>query len=190
LSTLFCKTLVTVDAFIQNLYMQNGVMTNGGVLQSANYDPVDETGWMIKYNGEAFFQGVKIDANSITVKGKGYAPVGMVYIQFYGKKDPREIFSGTWDNITNKYAGLFFRAEGWTVTPNGQLAAAGSWGEVQNADIIPHTHRPHETMSKPTLGSGQTFWSNSSYWLDPMLNFGETRPANTAIRLWYKYAKS
>ena len=40
-------------------------------------------------------------------------PVGEIYIQFPGKEDPQTLYGrGSWDNISNEFAGLFFRAEG------------------------------------------------------------------------------
>ena len=35
-------------------------------------------------------------------------PVGEIYIQFPGKEDPQTLYGrGTWDNISNEFAGLF-----------------------------------------------------------------------------------
>src|SRR5689334_7384075 len=39
-------------------------------------------------------------------------PIGEVQIQFPGQNTPKDIYGGTWINITSIYAGLFFRAEG------------------------------------------------------------------------------
>lgn len=40
-------------------------------------------------------------------------PIGEIYIQFPGKPDPQTLYGrGSWDNISNEFAGLFFRAEG------------------------------------------------------------------------------
>jgi len=79
-SVLFCKTLVAVDAFIENLYMQKGVLKEGGSIQSEGVDP--DTGkplLLINENGieaingrfqgyveatSGIFQDVQIGGNS------------------------------------------------------------------------------------------------------------------------------
>ena len=52
--------------------------------------------------------------------GKVTPPVGFVYVQFSGQSAPNALWGGTWQNVSNLYAGLFFRAEG------GVAAAFGS----------------------------------------------------------------
>ena len=52
--------------------------------------------------------------------GKVTPPVGFVYVQFSGQSAPNALWGGTWQNVSNLYAGLFFRAEG------GNAAAFGS----------------------------------------------------------------
>lgn len=53
-------------------------------------------------------------------------PVGEIYIQFPGKSDPQTLYGrGSWDNISNEFAGLFFRAEGGN---------AGAFQSVVNED--------------------------------------------------------
>jgi len=68
-SILFCKTLVTVDAFIENLYMQRGTIREDGFIQSAETDPV--TGkplLLINKNGieaiSALFKDIRILGDS------------------------------------------------------------------------------------------------------------------------------
>jgi hypothetical protein len=194
-SILFCKTLVTVDAFVQNLYMQNGVMTNGGVLQSQNYNPATSTGWMIKYNGQAFFQGCEINANSFTVNGLGYLPLHFVYTQYPNQLIPQGTFSGYWREITDQYAGLFFRAAGGNAAPFGQ-------GQGQQTALPAHNH-DITTGNDYTSSSDPLGWTisrasivnarSSAYYNIQTQSTGsigglETRPVNTAIRIWYKYA--
>jgi len=189
-SILFCRTLVTVDAFIQNLYMQQGTMTNGGVLQSANYNPVTQTGWMIKYNGEAFFQGVHIDADSITVNGKGYLPLHFVYFQLPQQVAPNGTFAGYWENVSFRYPGLFMRIQGGNAAP---------FGQQQNERVGQHTH----PISNGTVVTGweydaagaapalltsiglkkesvETSFRGHNDWIE------ENRPKNITIIVWEK----
>lgn len=65
-SILFCKTLVAVDAFIENLYMQNGVLNENGSIQSKEFvSQAQETpqnpakGFLIKANGDAEFNNIR-----------------------------------------------------------------------------------------------------------------------------------
>lgn len=45
-------------------------------------------------------------------------PIGEIYIRYPGQPSPQDLYKrGTWDNISNVYAGLFFRAEGGNANP-------------------------------------------------------------------------
>ena len=74
-------------------------------------------------------------------------PVGSVYVQFSGQTDPTTLFGGTWDNISDTYAGLFFRAEG---------GAAAAFGETQGGGA------PNITGSMSVEGNGIAFLTNSA----------------------------
>jgi hypothetical protein len=167
-STLFCKTLVTVDAFIQNLYMQNGVMTNGGVLQSENFNPSTYEGWAIFSDGRAFFNRCAIDADSFTVNGLGYLPLHFVYTQYPRQLSPQGTFSGSWEEITKEYAGLFFRAAGGNAAPFGQ----------------------DQKQSYGISGMGSVHTNNSGVYtaFAPPISFNDNHPVNTAVRIWKKIA--
>lgn len=74
-------------------------------------------------------------------------PVGMIYIQYAGQAAPADLFGGTWDNISDTYAGLFFRAEG---------GAAAAFGETQGGGA------PNITGSMSVEGNGIAFLTNSA----------------------------
>lgn len=133
-------------------------------------------------------------------------PVGYVYVQFPNTNDPKTLgLPGTWQNISSKYAGRFFRAEG------GAAAAFGCCQNyLTNYDNLKATctsyspvHRHCFYMSCACAGSG----SGSSTSLPMMCTCtkascsagahthtvtftcsGETRPANYTIRIWKRTA--
>lgn len=54
-----------------------------------------------------------VNANIQEIAFNAAHPVGEIYIQYPGKKDPQTLYGrGTWENISDQFAGLFFRAEG------------------------------------------------------------------------------
>ncbi|MCL2181022.1 MAG: host specificity factor TipJ family phage tail protein [Treponema sp.] len=198
----FAKLLVAMNAFIETLEAQKITLKNGGVIQSDNYNPSRRTGWLIDYLGNAYFNsgligGVDINANSLTVNGKGYLPIGFVYFQIKGQPAPQEIFAGVWEDISSQYAGLFFRVEGGNAAP---------FGQNQEQSIQSHRHEQAYIKSKEysvnTRHSFDRFESGSrerpltdvtlSYTEPPPSglyyteNTGskETRPENTTIRVW------
>jgi len=185
-SILFCKTIVTVDALIENLYMQRGIVQGGGVLQSKNYIP-DVSGWLLTeeriYAMSGYIGGVDINARTIQVEGKGYLPIGFIYFQLRGQPEPASIFAGTWQNISSEFAGLFFRVEGGN---------AVGFGNDQGQSIQPHTHT-YINNRFGNIGSNGNGSNISSINSQPTADTGsagavETRPVNTTIRVWKRTA--
>jgi hypothetical protein len=156
---------------------------------------------MISFDGRAYFNsgfigGVNIDAESITVQGRGYLPIGFVYFQLRGQPEPQAIFAGVWENISSQYAGLFFRVEGGNAAP---------YGQDQGMDIQSHRHR--QRLISPRLNLQRSFRraqevdSGIHPLTDVTLNNDfedlrvsntdntggtETRPINTTIRVWIR----
>lgn len=124
-----------------------------------------------------------------------------VYVQFRGEKSPQELFGGTWQNISNQHAGMFFRAEG------GSAASFGS----QQAGGLPNITGYFQWATNPPLGeynrSGAFFGDGTRRYIssnngdrylyeDMDVNFDasksnplygkatEVRPINEAIRIW------
>lgn len=164
---IFAKSLVAMKAFIEELGAQLIEIRNGGIIKSANWDPETRKGWKIDFEGNAFFNsgeigGTKINATEFTVNGKGYLPVGFVYFRLKGTPEPGVIFTGTWENISSQFAGLFFRVEG------GNAAAFG-----QDQDM-----------------SVQTFIGGSGSVIAAGFQSGfrasETRPVNSTIQIWQR----
>ena len=48
-------------------------------------------------------------------------PCGFIYVQTPGQSEPKKLWPNTeWESVTEKYAGLFFRAEGGQSAPFGR----------------------------------------------------------------------
>ena len=113
-------------------------------------------------------------------------PVGACYTQYPNTPAPAIIFGGIWANISVNYAGLFFRAEG------GNAAAFNTTGvTIQAQDLQPHSHSGGAVWP----GSGPE--QNQSGGVEDRTTFNiqtgitgnvETRPINTAIRIWQRTA--
>ena len=49
-------------------------------------------------------------------------PIGFIYVQLSGQKDPQTLWPNTqWNNVSPNYAGLFFRAEGGNASSFGTI---------------------------------------------------------------------
>jgi len=180
---IFAKLLVVMDAFIENLAAQKITLKNGGVIKSDNFDSANRKGWMIDYLGNAYFNsgligGVDINANSLTVNGKGYLPIGFVYFQIKGQPAPGEIFAGVWENISSQYAGLFFRVEG------GNAAA---FGQDQGMMIQAHNHSiarlANFIVGSEGIATASSLTNNT---VTGDTGGVETRPVNSTIRVWIR----
>ncbi|KAJ6647461.1 hypothetical protein Bhyg_02684, partial [Pseudolycoriella hygida] len=120
-------------------------------------------------------------------------PIGFVYTQLPGQGDPYEVwgYQSTWSEITAEYAGLFFRVLG---------GESGSFNATQEANDhylkqVTTTHVPHGTRNlspvalndehSRTLVTGKTDSARTtSFGLRFILNEGEVRPKNRAVRIW------
>ena len=128
-------------------------------------------------------------------------PLGFIYIQFREQAGPNTLFPGTtWENISNKYAGRFFRAEG---------GSAASFGQVQNGGL-PNIEGSFSIEEGAILNNPQGAFYSLSGWTfeDPYTGhqgrstahfsakysnslYGaatEVRPINETIRIWKRIA--
>lgn len=133
-------------------------------------------------------------------------PVGMIYIQYAGQAAPADLFGGTWDNISNTYAGLFFRTEGGAAAAFGEMQGGGApnitgglgfggyrgingdyqyawWGAGYESafteKIGPAANEVWGTVTTE-FAAGR---SNSLYGASE-----EVRPVNSTIRIWKRTA--
>ena len=120
-------------------------------------------------------------------------PIGFIYVQLPGQKDPQTLWpNNTWNNISPKYAGLFFRAEG------GNANRFGTVQEEQTQTIFikserdsSHVEHGVEHAITSTYSTKSLFTGVNGIMSDPYsLNFkhstDEIRPRNQAIRIWIR----
>jgi len=129
--------------------------------------------------------------NKIENLQKNPVPIGFIYVQFPNKPAPQEIWRKvTWTQRTAQYAGLFFRAEG------GESAAFGT-NQGQSSPRITNVDRgdyqTHGSIFLPlgeysqritTGGTGAGSMGSPYMGLGFLTSNVETRPSNTAIRIW------
>ena len=123
-------------------------------------------------------------------------PVGMIYVQYAGQAAPADLFGGTWDNISDTYAGLFFRAEGGAAAAFGETQGGGApniTGSIGNIYAL-NVSGAFYVQTGNQVGHG-----DGSY-LDSVIGFSaananatygaadEIRPANSTIRIWKRTA--
>ena len=192
----FARLLIAQQAFIEELSAQVIILRTGGVIKSDNYSAENGTGWMIDYFGNAYFNsgvigGVTINNETVTMKGRGYAPKYFIYFQLRGRPEPTVLFTGKWRDISAQYAGLFFRVQGGNAAP---------FEQDQGQSVQAHNH----TYTHPYSGNMRILTNHPDVFLTDMysksgspgnaLNTSsaggaETRPVNTTIRIWEKYAE-
>ena len=119
-------------------------------------------------------------------------PIGFIYVQLPGQKDPQALCPDTtWNNVSPNYAGLFFRAEGGGADSFGTIQEEQTQTIFVNSEYEP-SHREYKvehainsTYSPKSLMTGS--YANSDYF---SLNFkhstDEIRPRNQAIRIWIR----
>jgi hypothetical protein len=133
----------------------------------------------------------------------GRLPIGFVYVQFPNQLDPQTAFGGQWEDITSDYAGLFFRAEGLHDPDRGSLPFSDTSVIVQDDSIQKHYHRLQDDQGQNYTGrivdgggvqggiDHRTDLSSTARELQARNIISgrwstETRPINTAIRIWKK----
>lgn len=114
-------------------------------------------------------------------------PIGFIYLQLPDQLKPEKIWRGLgWEDITEMYAGLFFRAEG---------GGSEKFG-VEQKDNAPRlirvtTHRKVYDVLQAELVAGKETqrvltgaYNTGQTALSFLVSDGEVRPRNKAIRVW------
>ena len=130
-------------------------------------------------------------------------PIGAIYVQYKGQQDPTTLFGGTWEDISNEYAGCFFRASG------GDAANFGEENQKGGAPNISGTYRGFPrcdegtgclytpvTQASNTNITDQVTLSQSGQWLHMdasrsstiYQSINEVRPLNSTILIWKRTA--
>lgn len=182
------RTTLTVKLFVEKQY--SGILNTN---TSLNITTTAPSGSKVEYS-------LKADKSGFFGRDANSPPVTTVYIQFKGESAPADIFGGTWQNISNQHAGMFFRAEG------GSAASFGS----QQAGGLPNITGYFQWATNPPSGavrSGAFFGDGTSRYVsgnnggrhqfeDMDVNFDaskssslygaatEVRPINESIRIW------
>ncbi len=127
-------------------------------------------------------------------------PLDFIYLQFREQKAPDTLFPGTtWQNISNTYAGRFFRAEGGNAASFGsqqsgglpniigdfRIEKAGAYGNGSygnGAFRVVNSGQGNKSTDVSTAGT--TVYFNASYSNSLYGNAAEVRPVNDTIRIW------
>lgn len=119
-------------------------------------------------------------------------PIGFIYTQLSGQHAPNVIWpTAGWTDVTQQYAGLFFRAEG------GGSAEFGSQQQEQCPRLIEVQSEPrggygadHTQVNADGGWTGQVETGSSPSVINRYIHLrfkvsaGEVRPKNTAVRFW------
>lgn len=81
-----------------------------------------------------------VNANIQEIAFNAAHPVGEIYIQYPGKKDPQTLYGrGIWTNKSSEFAGLFFRAEGGN-------ASEFYTGTVDDGNALPDENKQEDKI--------------------------------------------
>jgi hypothetical protein len=196
-TSIFCRVIGAQQALIDTIMARVLTMTGDGVIQSEGFTGVDGDvpGFMlrardgrIEANNGIFKNLTAVTTNTFDIVsgGKGYLPIGFVYLQLRGQPDPNTLFVGTWENISHQYSGLFFRVSG------GNAAA---FGQDQGMNIQSHNHSyTKNNFAALWYDSGNqgrsALWGDLKNGSSSTGNTGgnETRPVNSTIQIWKRTA--
>ena len=134
-------------------------------------------------------------------------PIGAIYIQYANQTDPTTLFGGEWENISARFAGQFFRAEGGNAAAFGEAQGGGapnitgtisgndSFSDIADITLSQLSGAFYGTeMYLPISVNGTdkgavlrtlsiaASRSNAAY------NANEFRPYNSTIRVWKRTA--
>jgi hypothetical protein len=119
---------------------------------------------------------------------KNPVPIGFIYVQLPNKPAPQEIWREVaWTQRTAQYAGLFFRAEG------GESAAFGTnqgQSSPRVTNVAMYQYETEGPISLPLGAYSQHILTGFSGGGGTPLGLAfltsnvETKPSNTAIRIW------
>lgn len=128
------------------------------------------------YNGYIYSATDGVWRKDVTSKDEMF-PVGMSYIQFPGMYSPIDLgWPGTWENVSNQFAGDFFRAEG------GNASAFGSGEQAEDFKSHSHSGSTNTTGSHSHSGSTNTTGSHSH---GTNSSYGDQVSANTSVA-WFR----
>ena len=139
-------------------------------------------------------EDLNLEIQSLKTKSDSLIPLGFLYTQYPLNLSPIELWPNmSWLEVTNKFANLFFRAEGPETEPFGTMQLANqSW--ISN--IITGGYKPTsfdnyrvEVENYPLndrLGHWTKLFKNQAFFdrIEFFTTDSEVRPKNTAIKIW------
>lgn len=128
----------------------------------------------------------------------GLWPIGSIYVQYGGQETPEELFGGEWQDISDTYAGRFFRVVGEGTAAFGENQEGGApnisgsscamyWAQL-GAQTGPFS--AEFRGDTPAVGStayGYSVIFNASK-ANAAYNLTEFRPINHTVRIWKRTA--
>ncbi|WP_298069385.1 hypothetical protein, partial [uncultured Mailhella sp.] len=128
----------------------------------------------------------------------GLWPIGSIYVQYGGQETPEALFGGEWQDISETYAGRFFRVVGEGTAAFGQNQEGGApnisgsscamyWAQL-GAQTGPFS--AEFRGDTPAVGStayGYSVIFNASK-ANAAYNLTEFRPINHTVRIWKRTA--
>ncbi|CAG2100943.1 unnamed protein product [Medioppia subpectinata] len=122
-------------------------------------------------------------------------PIGFIYIQLPNQSEPRSMWPLTnWTDVSDQYAGLFFRAAGGTAAPFGLIQPANyssiigvKAGTVSLDDgLEDNDERLYVVREGQWSGTALTSFMRITALSNVQVfkTRGENRPVNTAVRVW------
>ena len=129
-------------------------------------------------------------------------PIGFTYVQLPHEKGPGEFWPEiTWKDVTQDYAGVFFRAGGGEAAPFGEIQMENTkriekinhlWDGIEEWRKVKSQRAPSQN-GNITLNTSSSLWietgafgsGNTNYrYLNFESNVGDVRPKNMAIKIW------
>lgn len=112
-------------------------------------------------------------------------PIGTTYTQYPGKDSPTELgLPGTWENISDEFAGDFFRAEGG----DAETFEGGEQAHQFEDHVHDFQHYSGDAAGNTSTRFRRTDETNTIHMNTKGANSGnygtETRPVNVTIRIW------
>ena len=143
-------------------------------------------------------QYIELLQNDIAELQDEQVPIGFIYIQYPGQLDPDTIWPKlNWENVTPKYAGLFFRAEGGnSIAFDNDIEQGENSPRLTEVKHDVDVKNSNHVQIKPGTWSKDLFTGKQdglvlvkphdplTYTMKFMVSGGEVRPRNRAIRIW------
>ena len=169
------------------------------VATTGSYNDLTDTPVLEEILSDVAFSGSYDDLTNTPNIVSIACPIGMIYVQYPNQSAPSELFGGEWENVSNQYAGQFFRAEGGGAVVFGESQTSGApniIGQFTSGKAYVTQSGAFTTGGMGTAtGSGDGNQASAILWnFDASRSnaiYGaadEVRPTNSTIRIWKRTA--